>query len=386
MGYAAMKKILYISGTRADYGLMRTVLVRIDKAHDLKLEIIATGMHLMPEFGNTIEEIIRDGFTIHKVPVLHERDTRESMAEFVGDLVVSLTKKVSEIRPDLILLLGDRGEMLAGAIVGTYAGIPVAHIHGGEITSTVDEPVRHAITKLAHIHLPATKKSARRIIRMGEDPARVHVVGAPGLEPILTGQFTPRESLIKKFRIRPDKPLVLVVQHPVSDEINDAARQMRSTLDAISNLHYQALVVYPNADAGGRQMIGVIEEFCRNNPLIQAYKNLSHVDYLGLLKIASVLVGNSSSGIIEAPSFHLPVVNIGTRQEGRDRAVNVIETGYGTPEISAAITKALEDVVFLQEVKKCKNPYGSGNTAGKIVALLREVDLRMIGTQKKNFY
>jgi UDP-hydrolysing UDP-N-acetyl-D-glucosamine 2-epimerase len=381
-----MKKILYISGTRADYGLMRTVLARIDKAPDLKLEIIATGMHLMPEFGNSVDEIVHDGFTIHKVSVLHERDTRESMAEFVGELVVSLTKKVSEIRPDLILLLGDRGEMLAGAIVGTYTGVPVAHIHGGEITSTVDEPVRHAITKLAHLHLPATKKSARRIIRMGEDPGRIHVVGAPGLEPILTGAFTPQERLIRKFRINPDKPLVLVVQHPVSDEVADAARQMRSTLNAVSGLHHQALVLYPNADAGGRQMIGVIEEFCRNEPLIQAHKNLYHDDYLGLLKIASVLVGNSSSGIIEAPSFHLPVVNIGTRQESRERAGNVIETGYSTPEISAAIKKALEDAAFLRKVKKCKNPYGSGDSAGKIVDLLLEVNLRKIGTQKKNFY
>jgi UDP-N-acetylglucosamine 2-epimerase len=161
---------------------------------------------------------------------------------------------------------------------------------------------------------------------------------------------------------------------------------MRSTLNAVSGLHHQALVLYPNADAGGRQMIGVIEEFCRNEPLIQAHKNLYHDDYLGLLKIASVLVGNSSSGIIEAPSFHLPVVNIGTRQESRERAGNVIETGYSTPEISAAIKKALEDAAFLRKVKKCKNPYGSGDSAGKIVDLLLEVNLRKIGTQKKNFY
>lgn len=381
-----MKKILYISGTRADYGLMRTVLSRINKTRGLKLEIIVTGMHLMPEFGNSVEEIVRDGFLIHKIPIVHEMDTRESMAAFVGNLVVSLTKKVSEIQPDLILLLGDRGEMLAGAIVGTYAGIPVAHIHGGEITSTVDEPVRHAITKLAHIHLPATKKSARRIIRMGEDPARVHVVGAPGLEPILTGAYTSREKLIKKYHINPDLPLVLVVQHPVSDEVSDAARQMKVTLEAVSVLHHQAIVVYPNADAGGRQMIGVIEDFCTKNARIQAYKNLSHDNYLGLLKIAAVLVGNSSSGIIEAPSFHLPVVNIGTRQHGRERAGNVLDTGYSIRGISTAIKKALYDTTFIEEVRHCNNPYGSGDSAKKIVEMLRQIDLKKTGTQKKNFY
>jgi GDP/UDP-N,N'-diacetylbacillosamine 2-epimerase (hydrolysing) len=381
-----MKKILYISGTRADFGLMRTVLKRINESLGLKLEIIVTGMHLMPEFGNSVHEIIADGFTIHKLPVVHEEDTRESMAAFVGRLVVSLTKKVKEIRPDLILLLGDRGEMLAGAIVGNYLGVTVAHIHGGEITSTVDEPVRHAITKLAHLHLPATKKSARRIIHMGEDPARVHVVGAPGLEPILSGSFTLKDELIRKYRIRPDQPLVLVVQHPVSAEIADAAKQMRATLAAVAGLHHQTLVVYPNADAGGRQMIGVIGEFCRKNPLLQAHKNLPHDDYLGLLKIASVLVGNSSSGIIEAPSFHIPVVNIGTRQDGRERTGNVIETSYSEREISAAIRNALSDLAFLKRVRRYRNPYGSGDSSKKIVEVLRHMDFEKTAIQKKNFY
>ena len=381
-----MKKILYISGTRADYGLMRAVLKRIDATPGLELEVITTGMHLMPEFGNSVDEIIADGFAIHKIPVVHKEDTRESMAEFVGSLIVFLIKKVREIRPDLILLLGDRGEMLAGASVGNYAGIPVAHIHGGEITSTVDEPVRHAITKLAHIHLPATKKSARRIIRMGEDPSRVHVVGAPGLEPILSGVFMPKAELMRKYRINPDQPLLLVIQHPVSAEISDAAQQMRATLTAVAGSHHQALVMYPNADAGGRQMISIIKDFCRKNPQIHGYKNLPHEDYLGLLKIASLLIGNSSSGIIEAPSFHLPVVNIGTRQEGRERAGNTIETGYAEPEISAAIKKALSDPVFLEKVRRCRNPYSSGDSSKRIVELLQHVDFEKTGVQKVNFY
>jgi UDP-hydrolysing UDP-N-acetyl-D-glucosamine 2-epimerase len=275
--------------------------------------------------------------------------------------------------------------MLAGAIVGNYIGIPVAHIHGGEITSTVDEPVRHAITKLAHLHLPATKKSARRIIRMGEDPSMVHVVGAPGLESIVNGGFTPSEILLHKYHLDPSVPVLLIVQHPVSGEVSDSDRQMRATLNAVAELGYQTLIVYPNADAGGRQMIAVIKEFSQM-PLMQAHKNLPRDDFVGLLKLASVLIGNSSSGIIEAPSFHLPAVNIGSRQQGRERAVNIIDTGYEKSEIKSAIKKALNDQSFLQKVRRCKNPYGNGNSSEKIVKILQRLDVSRIETQKKNFY
>lgn len=379
------KKILYISGTRADYGLMRSVLKRIHECADLELEIAVTGMHIMPEFGNSITEIVSDGFRIHEIPVVHENDTRESMSAFVGNLIVLLTEKVTDIRPDIIMLLGDRGEMLAGAIVGTYTGIPVVHIHGGEITSTVDEPVRHAITKLAHLHLPATKKSARRIIRMGEDPAQVHVVGAPGLEPVIRGEFTPKDTLIRKYHLSPAAPILLIVQHPVSGEIPEAASQMRATLEAVKDLGYQTLVIYPNADAGGRQMIAVINEFSRTPP-IQAHRNIPHGDYLGLLKLASVLIGNSSSGIIEAPSFHLPVVNIGSRQRGRERGSNILDTGYTRSGIRDSVKKALEDEKFLRNVRNGTNPYGDGTASEKIVAILRRLDITAIRSQKKNFY
>ncbi len=379
------KKILYISGTRADYGLMRSVLKKIDSCADLNLEIAVTGMHLMPDFGYSVSEIIADGFRIHEFPVVHEGDTRESMSAFVGNFIVLLTKKITEIHPDIILLLGDRGEMLAGAIVAAYNAIFTVHIHGGEITSTVDEPVRHAITKLSHMHLPATMKSARRIIRMGEDPSQVHVIGAPGLEAILRSEFTPKETLIRKYRLNPSQPLLMIVQHPVSDEINDAASQMRITLEAIAEMDYPSLIVYPNADAGGRGMIAIITEFTRKQHF-QAYMNLPHADYLGLLRIASVLVGNSSSGIIEAPSFHLPVINIGSRQLGRERAANVIDTGYNKSEIQKAIQKALHDNKFLHSIKRCRNPYDAGDTSEKIVEILRHIDQTTIEIQKRNFY
>lgn len=380
------KKILYISGTRADYGLMRSVLRAIDKAPDFDLEVVATGMHLMEEFGNTVSEITNDGFKVHRIPVVYEEDTRESMAIFIGKFIVALTEAMRNIRPDLILLLGDRGEMLAGAIAGSSTGIPVAHIHGGELTSTVDEPVRHAITKLAHIHLPATEKSAQRIIRMGEDPSSVHVVGAPGLEAIVTGEFTLGDVLQKKYALDPSVPLVLVIQHPVSAEIRHSASQIKTTLDVIAEFDCNVMIGYPNADAGGRKMISVINDYCRLLPRFQAHKNLPHADYLGLMRIASVLVGNSSSGIIEAPSFHLPVVNIGTRQQGRERAASTIDTGYDRAEIKSAIEKALHDRRFLSRAKGCKNPYEKGAASQNILQVLRQLDHSSVRTQKHNYY
>ena len=194
-----MRKILYITGTRADYGLMRSVLREIESHPRLELEIAATGMHLMEEFGRTIEEVKKDGFKIHEIDATYEKDDKESMLNFIGKFIQLLAKKIEEINPDIILLLGDRGEMLAGAIVGAYLTIPTAHLHGGEVTSTVDELARHAITKLAHIHLPPTEKSAERIIKMGEDPLNVFVVGPPGIDSILNENLIEPTELSKKY-------------------------------------------------------------------------------------------------------------------------------------------------------------------------------------------
>ena len=210
------KKILYISGTRADYGLMRSVLFRISRYPGMELHIAATGMHLMPEFGHTIDEIYRDGFTCHSVDATYTQDTQESMALFIGRFIQECVYLIEKLKPDFILLLGDRGEMLGGAVVGTYLGIPVLHLHGGEITGTVDEIARHAITKMSHIHLPATEESAKRIIKMGEDPDRVHVVGAPGLDQVLETAFLSPKEIGKRYHLDLSKPVILVVLHPVT--------------------------------------------------------------------------------------------------------------------------------------------------------------------------
>lgn len=379
------RKILYITGTRADYGLMKSVLKEIEKHPKLELEIVATGMHLMEEFGMTINEIKKEGFKIHEIDATYENDNKESMANFIGKFIKLLTKKVKEIKPNIILLLGDRGEMLAGAIVGAYLAIPVAHLHGGEITSTVDEFSRHAITKLSHIHLPATEKSAERIIKMGEEPSNVFVVGAPGLDPILNENLIEPMKLSKKYNLDLSEPIILVVQHPVTTEVEDAPDQIRETLEAISELKHQAILIYPNADAGGRRMIEVIKKY-EKYPFIKTFKNIPHKEYLNLMKIASVMVGNSSSGIIEAPSFGLPVVNIGSRQEGRQRAENVMDIGYDKEEIKVAIKKALYDEDFKEKVKKCKNPYEDGKAGIRIADILSKVKIDKKLLQKRLTY
>ena len=322
-----LKKVLYITGTRADYGLMHNSLELLNNDENIQLEIAVTGMHLMEEFGYSLNEVKQDNFNLHIINQTFLKDNKQSMSMFIGNLIVDLTQLIEEIQPDIVLLLGDRGEMLAGAIVASYLQIPVAHIHGGDVSSTVDDATRHAITKLSNVHFAATERSASRIIQMGENPKNIFVVGAPGLDSIIKIKDNIDESYLKeKYNIKKD--FVLVLQHPVSLEVEDSANQIKQTLDAVTSTGYQVLLVYPNADAGGRAMIDKINEYD-----VDAYKNIPHDDFIGLLGLASALIGNSSSGIIESSSFKLPVINIGTRQSGREKAENVIDVNYDSKEI-----------------------------------------------------
>ena len=371
-----VRTIVYISGTRADYGLMRNTLFSLQEHPKLRGEIVATGMHLMPEFGKTVNEIKKDGLKVHTVNAIWQEDSKKSMPRFLGIFIQQLTETIEAIKPDVILVMGDRGEMLAGAIVGSYLGIPVAHIHGGEVSATIDEITRHAITKLSHIHFPATKESAKRIIKMGEEPWRVFPVGAPGLE---------RIGASKKYQEKISEPFILVVQHSVSESVKESGRQMRETLKAVKELGHQTLIIYPNADAGGRRIIQAIKAYERY-PFIKTFKNVSHSDYVGLMRRANVLVGNSSSGIIEAPSFRLPFVNVGSRQEGRERSQNVIDVGYTCSEIKGAITKALFDKRFRAKMQKARNPYSAKKTAQKIVQVLSTIPINGKLLQKKITY
>lgn len=381
-----MRKVAVITGTRADYGILYPVLKAIDSSENLKLQLIVCGMHLCPDFGMTIKEIEKDGFEISdKFETVFSSDTGSSMAKTVGLSIMYAAQSFERLKPDIVLVLGDRGEMLAAAIAACYMNIPVAHIHGGEVSGTVDESIRHAITKLSHIHFPATEDSRNRIIKMGEEEENVFVVGAPGLDVIKSTKYMSREEFLNKFGLKDDK-IILMTQHPVTTEIDDVDFQIRATLDAIVSIGKQTVITYPNSDSGGRIIIRRIEEYRQKYSFIKVYKNLSQYDYLNLLNNADVMVGNSSSGIIEAASFKLPVVNIGTRQNGRLRGINVMDAAYSRKEIINAINKSLYDDNYIKNLDKCINPYGDGNASGRIVKILDDIKIDRNLIQKKITY
>lgn len=373
-----LKKVLYITGTRADYGLMHNALELLNNDDDIQLEIAVTGMHLMEEFGYSVNEIKKDNFNLHIINQTFLKDNKQFMSEFIGRLIVDLTQLMVKIKPDIVLLLGDRGEMLAGAIAASYLQIPVAHIHGGDVSSTVDDSARHAITKLSNIHFAATRKSALRIKQMGENPENIFVVGAPGLDSIIKVKDNIDEKYLKeKYNIVKD--FVLVLQHPVSLEVESSSNQIKQTLDAVTLTDYQILLIYPNADAGGRAMIDKIKEYD-----VDAYKNIPHDDFIGLLGLASALIGNSSSGIIESSSFKLPVINIGTRQAGREKAENVVDVGYDSNEILNALNY-IKSNDYLDKLDNCINPYGDGKSGENILKILKDLDINVDLLNKKFF-
>lgn len=383
-----MRKIAVVTGTRAEYGILYPVLRAIEKHPELELSLIVAGMHLSHEFGYTVEEIERDGFKIDaKIDMLLSDDTGARMAKSFGIGVMEIAQTLEMIKPDMILVLGDREEPFAAAVAGTCMNIPVAHVAGGEVATGghIDESIRHSITKFAHIHFPSTKKSVLRIIKLGEEPWRVHVVGSPVLDVILSERLLSANVIAQRFSLDLSRPVILVVQHPLTLKPEESSTQIRETMEALVEIKEQSIVIYPNTDAGGRRMINVIKKYEKYH-FIKTFKNLSRKDYLSLMKMASVMVGNSSSGIIEAPSFHLPVVNIGSRQEGRERSTNVIDVGHDKREIINAIKKALHGKKFLAKVKKCKNPYGDGKASQRIVKVLSEIKITPKLLQKKITY
>ncbi|MBI2658426.1 UDP-N-acetylglucosamine 2-epimerase (hydrolyzing) [Candidatus Woesearchaeota archaeon] len=379
-----MKKIVYISGTRADFGIMSGLLKKLDKAKGFKITVIATGMHMMEKFGHSIDEVKKSGLGTVEINSVFEKDNKASMLFFLGNFIEKLTKKLSEIKPDFIFVIGDRIEALGGAIAGSYLSIPVAHFHGGEVTSTVDEAARHAITKLSHLHFCATEKSAERIKKMGEDSFRIRVVGSPSVSNIREMKKISKRELYKKFELSNEKPLVLVLQHPVTLEENSSYSQILNTLKAVAEIDAQCLVVYPNADPGNSGIIKAIGEFA-SNPGFRIRKNLDYVEFIGIMGFADVIVGNSSSAIIEAPYFRLPAVNIGSRQKGRERAGNVIDCGYQKEDIKKSIKLALSKG-FQKRIKSLKNPFGSGDTFQKVLECLKSIKIDEKLLQKRISY
>jgi len=366
------KKIVYITGSRADFGRAYYILKAIQNNNFFELNIIATSMHLSLEFGYTVQEIERKFQIKDKIDTLLAGDSPGAMAKSLGIGIIGITQALERIKPDMIIVLGDRGEMLAGATAGSHLNMPVAHVGGGCISGSIDDKIRDAITIFSNIHFVANEKCKGRVISLGANPLKTYVVGAPDIEAIRKKDFPKAQEVALKFNIDLNKPLILVSYHPVTDEYEDIDSQIREVFESILEFKIQTIITYPNADAGGRRIIKVIEKYSKY-PFIYIYKHISYKWYLGLMNVASVMVGNSSAGIFEAPSFGLPVVNIGTRQRSRERAENVIDVGYSEEEIKSAIKKALYDEDFREKAKNCINPYGDGQTSGRIVRILEEV-------------
>ncbi len=360
---------------------MRRTLQAIHAEPTLSLAIVATGMHLSPAHGDTIREIEASGLPIAaRVPVAVKPATGGTMARGIATMIAAFTDVLEAQRPDLVLLLGDRGEMLAGAIAAIHLDVAVAHIHGGERSGTVDEPVRHAVSKLAHLHFAATSGARDRLVRMGEDPAHVHVTGAPGLDGLADGARADRDVVMTHHALRADRRFALMVYHPVLQEAAAAGREAAMVLDAILAAGLQALVLMPNADAGSDHVRAALESRC-DRPGVTLVTHLEREAFLDAMATADVMVGNSSAGIIEAASFGTPVVNVGTRQNLRERNLNVTDVAAN----AGAIATALGNVLSLARPFPA-NIYGDGRAAAQIVTVLRDAPLGSGLMMKVNGY
>lgn len=380
----AKRSVCVVTGSRAEYGLLQGVMKGIQEDDALELQVIATGMHLSPEFGLTWRTIEEDGFRIDaKVEMLLSSDSPVGIAKSIGLGVGGCAEALDRLRPDVVLLLGDRFEILAAAQAALVARIPVAHIAGGDTTEgAFDEAIRHSITKMAHIHLVTNEGAARRVRQLGEDPEQIHVVGSPGIDQIRRLKLVSREELAADLGFEFRNRNLLVTFHPVTLESAPAAQQFQELLDGLDRLGTDVGVIFtkPNADTDGRVIIGMIEEFVATRPHAKGYTSLGQLRYLSAMAQVDAVVGNSSSGLYEAPSLKKPTVNIGDRQKGRLQADSVLNCGVSAGEIAATIREAMT-----HDCSATVNPYGDGNSSERIVKLLREVrDPKEL--LKKHFY
>jgi UDP-hydrolysing UDP-N-acetyl-D-glucosamine 2-epimerase len=381
-----MRTIGVVTSSRADYGIYFPVLCEINKDPDLTLQLMVTGMHLSPEFGLTVRSIEEDGFTVgERIVSQLSSDTPEAIAKSVGLGTIGFAQVYARSRPDVLLVLGDRFDMLTSVMAALPFKLPIAHIHGGELTEgAIDDAIRHAITKMSHLHFVATEEYARRIIDMGEEPWRVTISGAPALDNVRSMTVQSLESVNAHHGMNVQKPFLLVTYHPATLEYESTLAHIRELLAALSEVDFDLVITYPNADTASDVVIRTIHEFVHEHSRRYLLKNLGTAGYLSLMRQASGMVGNSSSGIIEAASFQLPVVNIGNRQRGRLRPRNVIDTGNSREEILRSIQRALTPE-FKSSLTELINPYGDGHAAERIVSVLKSAELGS-GLLMKKFY
>ncbi len=367
------RKIAVLTTSRADYSHLYWPLRDLSAHPEVDLKLIVLGSHLSPEFGHTLREIENDGFPIAaKIECLLSSDSDVGMAKTIGVATLSLADCLGQMRPDILLLIADRYEMLAPASVALALRIPIAHIEGGEISEgAIDDAVRNALTKMSHIHFTSTCEARRRIIAMDEEEWRVHRAGAPSLDHLRRNTLYSREVLQSQLRINLDKPSILVAYHPVTIA-RDTLQEADALFEALASLPEQILFCYPNADAGSRDLIARTRSFAASRKNSHVFVNLDALTYWSLLRQVDVFLGNSSSGIMETPSFALPTVNIGLRQQGRERARNIIDAAPNASAILEALRTA-QTPAFRETLRGMTNPYGDGAASEKIVQVLTTV-------------
>jgi UDP-N-acetylglucosamine 2-epimerase (non-hydrolysing)/GDP/UDP-N,N'-diacetylbacillosamine 2-epimerase (hydrolysing) len=382
-----MRKIAVITGTRAEYGLLSRLMQMIADDCDLQLQVVVTNMHLSPEFGLTYREIEADGFHIDKkVEMLLSSDTANATAKSVGLATIGFADAYEDLCPDLIVVLGDRFEMLAAVTTALFYKIPIAHLYGGEITEgAYDDAIRHAITKMSHLHFTSTEEYRTRVVQMGESPERVFCVGAIGIDNIRHEQLLSKPELEKSIDFTVTDKTLLVTFHPVTMENNTAKEQILNLLQVLEEYNdYSVIFTQPNADTNGRIITQLIQEFVKKYPSrSRLYASLGKRRYLSVLQYVKAVVGNSSSGLVEVPSFGIPTINIGDRQRGRIQATSVVNSSADYLSIKEAFNSALSDS-FVQYAKTVTNPYEKKDTTKHIFEVLRNVDLT--STCKKKFY
>lgn len=382
-----MIKICVVTGSRAEYGLLSRLMQMIQEDSGLKLQVIATNMHLSPEFGLTYQEIEKDGFFINKkVEMLLSSDTANGTAKSVGLATIGFADAYEDLKPDLLLVLGDRYEILSAVTTALFYKIPVAHLHGGEITEgAYDDAIRHAITKMSHLHFTSTEEYRKRVIQLVENPERVFNVGAIGIDNIKHLKLLSRDVLERELQFLLKEQTILVTYHPVTLDENDTRMQFQCLLNVLNDRQdIRIIFTLPNSDTGGRVIIPMIQDFVKcNKDRAIAFASLGSLRYLSVLRCVSAVVGNSSSGIIEAPSFGIPTLNIGNRQKGRIVARSVLQCEISEQAIRAGLEIVLANS-FLQLARNVINPYEQENTAVKIRDVLKTYPLSPV--IQKTFY
>ena len=381
------RKLCVVTGTRAEYGLLRHLMKEIEGTENLSLQLVVTGTHLSPEFGLTYREIEADGFKIDKkIEILLSSDLPVAIAKSMGLGLIGFAEAFDQLRPDLIIVLGDRYEILSAVSAALVARIPVAHIHGGEATEgLIDEGIRHAITKMSHLHFVAAKEYQNRVIQLGEQPNRVFLVGGLGVDGIKKSALLSKSSLEEELSIKFQKKNLLITFHPVTLEENTAEGQITELLQALKELGSGTTLIFtmPNADTDGRVVYKKIEDFVQGHPNAYLFKSLGQMRYLSCLQFIDAVIGNSSSGLTEVPTFKKGTINIGDRQRGRLEAASVINCQPNKAEINDALNK-LYSSNFQAQLSMVVNPYGEGGSSEAILKAIKTIPLD--GLLKKRFY